>query len=122
MNGTFQNWWLARSAVPRKAMKCVLGCVAVVGLLLFVSFNLRGSGEADKGLKTRITVGQPHPWLVLEQFTPSAMSGVTNSPDMTKGLTANSSVTVLSSSFIAGMLSLYSMILLSRIGRIEKAG
>jgi hypothetical protein len=97
-------------------MKFVLGCVAVIGLLLFVSFNMRGEGRAGTGNKLRITVGQPHPWLVLETFSPAGTNVVLSATPQR----AESSVNILSSSFAAGLLALYSMMFLHRIGRMER--
>lgn len=116
MSTRFQDWWLARGPFARKAMKLLLGCVAVIGLLLFFSFNMRGEGSVAQGNKLRITVGQPTPWMVLGKFTTSG----TNVMHSATQHRAESSVSIFTSSFAAGMLAIYSMVLLSRIGRAER--
>ena len=120
MNRKFDTWWLARGALSRKAMKLLLGLVAVIGVLLFFSFKTSASGKAGSGTKQIVTIGQPGPWLVWERITASALTAVSNEAGVAMGMTAKSGVKVLSSSFVAGALAFYSMVLLGRIGRIEK--
>lgn len=120
MNAKFDAWWLARGAMARRMLKFVLGFVAVVGLLLFASFNMSASGKAGSGTKQIVTIGQPGPWLVCERITASGLTAVTNEAVVTMGMTAKSGVKVFSSSFVAGVLAFYSMVLLGRIRRIEK--
>ncbi len=120
MNGWFQNWWLARGTSARGLGKILLAVIAVVGLLLFTSFNLHGESSVAKGSKTRITVGQPGPWLVWEKLgapgmTTNAVGRVTSTSQR-----AESYVSVFTFSFAAGMLAIYSLSLLSRVSRIEK--
>lgn len=116
MNARFLDWWLARGTVTRKLMKFALSIAAIVGALLFLSFNMHGEGSVEKGSKLRITVGQPHPWLVLEKFSPTGTNVVFSATQQR----AESSVRIFTSSFAAGMLAPYSMVLLRRIGRIER--
>lgn len=119
MKTRFDAWWLARGAMARKAMKLVLGLVAVIGVLLFFSFNMSASGKAGSGTKQIVTIGQPGPWLVWERITASGLTAVTNEAGVTMGMTAKSGVKVFSSSFVAGVIAFYSMVLLGRIRRIE---
>lgn len=116
MSARFQDWWLARGAVARNLVKLVLSLVVIIGAMLFLSFNLHGEGSAKKGLKTRITIGQPGPWIVYEKI--DALGVVTNGS--MSGMRAESYVNILSPSFVAGALAIYSISLLTRIGRIEK--
>lgn len=116
MNGRAAAWWLARGAPARRAMKFVLGAVAVLGMLLFVSFSMSAHRDISSGTKMRVTVGRPHPWLVLEKLGPAGTNAVSSATQRR----AESSVNILSSSFAAGMLATYSIILLRRIGRTER--
>lgn len=116
MNARFQDWWLARGAVARKLVKLVLSLVVIIGAMLFLSFNMHGEGSKEEGLKTRITIGQPGPWIVYEKI--DAMGVATNGS--MSGMSTESYVNILSPSFVAGALAIYSLNLLSRIGRIEK--
>lgn len=115
MKQRFEAWWLARGPLARKAMKLILGCIVIIGLLLFLSFNMRGEGSVAHGDKLRITFGQPTPWMVLEKFT----EGTNLVPAATQRR-AESSVNILTTSFAAGLLSIYSISLLRRIAIIER--
>ena len=120
MNGWFQNWWLGRGAFVRLLAKISLAAIAVIGLLLFCSFNLHGERSVEKGMKTRITVGQPGPWLVWEKLGTPGVSTNATGGTVTTSQRAESYVSVFTSSFAAGLLAICSLSPLSHISRIER--
>ena len=120
MSAKFQNWWLARGTATRKLVKFALSLVVIVGALLFLSFNLHGEGSAEKGLKTRITVGQPTPWIQIEKIGPPGVTTNAVGQVTCASQSATSYVSIFTSSFAAGLLAIYSLDLLFRIRRIEK--
>lgn len=120
MNDAFAGWWLARGVVVRRLVKFVLGLLAIIGMLLFVSFNMTGKGSAASGTKMILTIGQPEPWLVWERITANGLAVSTNGASTTMSMTANSGVHIFSSSFVAGVIALYSIGVLRRASRVEK--
>lgn len=120
MNSAFAGWWLARGVFVRRLIKLVLALLAFIGVLLFVSFNMTANGSRASGTKMIVTIGQPTPWLVWERITAAGVVTNADGSSTTLSMRAESGVHILTTSFGAGMLAIYSLVLLGRIAGVEK--